>query len=386
MSQAKKAASKDIILPGSTIGILGGGQLGRMIILEGRKMGYRFVVLDPTPNSPAGQVADQQLIASYSDLNAGEKLAALSDVILYEFENVDAEVVRYLESQTSLPQGSWLLKVSQNRIREKNALVEIGVPVAPYREVRSIAQLHQAVETLGYPCILKTAMGGYDGRGQRIIRNKREIEAVGKEFLLHDEEYILESYIPFTKELSVIVARNGMGEIRSFPVAENIHQRHILHHSIIPARIEPTVAKEAEKIARKIAEEWEIVGLVAVEMFLLPSGELMVNEIAPRPHNSGHYTYDACKASQFEQMIRAVCGLPLGSTELLAEALMVNVLGEHLPMLIEKLPDLTSDIKLHLYGKEKAKEGRKMGHITLLTECVDEALIQIEQMNIWSLK
>lgn len=383
LSQAKKAATNDIILPGSTIGILGGGQLGRMIILEGRKMGYRFVVLDPTPNSPAGQVADQQLIAPYSDQEAGERLAALSDVILYEFENVDVEVVRYLESQTFLPQGSWLLKISQNRIQEKNALVEIGVPVAPYQEVRSMTELHQAAEILGYPCVLKNTMGGYDGRGQRIIHSKQEIGAVGEELFSYGEQYVLESYIPFTMELSVVVARNSMGEIRTFPVAENIHRRHILHQSIVPARIESAVAKEAEKIARKIAEDWAVVGLVAVEMFLLPTGELIVNEIAPRPHNSGHYTFDACKTSQFEQMIRAVCGLPLGSTQLLSEVLMVNVLGEHLPLLMKKLPTLTTDTKLHLYGKEEAKEGRKMGHITLLTDSVDEALTQFEQLNIW---
>lgn len=349
-------------------------------------MGYRFVTLDPVPDSPAGQVADRQIVASYSDPIAGEQLAAASDVIVYEFENVDVEVVKRLEDQVFLPQGSLLLLTSQNRVKEKASLTAAGIPVAPYSRVSNLSEVRQAAEKLGYPCVLKTATGGYDGKGQRIIDQPEEIETAWSNLFVRNQEYILESFVPFQKELSVVVARNGAGEISAFPVAENIHYNHILHLSLVPARIDPEVRKRAEALASEVADRLKVIGIVAVEMFLLPDGELLVNELAPRPHNSGHYTFDACKTSQFEQMIRAVCGLPLGSPELLSPVVMVNVLGEHLPQLMERLPHLSSDVKIHFYGKHEARQGRKMGHLTLLADSVDEAITAVNRMGIWETK
>lgn len=379
-----------VILPGSTIGVLGGGQLGRMMALAGRNMGYRFVTLEPTPDSPCGQAADQQITAAYHDLDAARQLAELSDVITYEFENVDANIADTLMAESYVPQGSRLLYTTQHRLREKEAIERAGVKVAPYAAIRSLDQLHDAVKQFGVPCVLKTATGGYDGKGQRVIRSEEECGEAYAELSRAGTELVLEQFIRFDKELSVIAARSPRGEVSTFPVAENIHVDNILHLSIVPARIPHKTAQRAEQLAKQIAESMDAVGLLAVEMFLTESGELFVNELAPRPHNSGHYTMDACTTSQFEQHIRAVCNLPLGPVKLLTPVVMVNVLGEHVEPLIQWMQQEDNSVrtrkvipKIHLYGKHEAKAKRKMGHVNVLAEDADSALGWVEQTGIW---
>lgn len=377
------------LLPGATIGILGGGQLGRMMALAGTAMGYRFVTLDPTPESPCGQITPQ-IEAAYGDEEAARKLAAGSDVITYEFENVDAGVAALLERESYVPQGSALLYTTQHRLREKRAIEAAGVPVAPYREVTDLQSLVVAAGELGLPCVLKTATGGYDGKGQAVIREADELETAYRELAASGSELVLEKFIPFRAEVSVIAARSPKGEIKSFPVSENIHVNGILHLSIVPARVEENIQREARKLAERLAESLNVAGLLAVEMFVTEDGGLYVNEVAPRPHNSGHYTMEACATSQFEQHIRAICNLPLGDTTLLSPVVMVNVLGQHLDEAVKRagMPDPSLHEfgvvpKLHLYGKTESKTGRKMGHINLLCKDVQHALDWVEQTHIW---
>jgi 5-(carboxyamino)imidazole ribonucleotide synthase len=376
------------LLPGSTIGVLGGGQLGRMLALAGRNMGYRFVTLDPTPDAPCGQVAEQ-IVAAYDDAEAARRLAEKSDVITYEFENVDAGVAQMLMSESHVPQGSKLLHTTQHRLREKRAIEAAGVKVAPYREIRSEDELREAVAAFGTPCVLKTATGGYDGKGQWVIRSAKEVADAYNTLSKDKTELVLEQFIRFDKEISVIVARNSQGETKAFPPAENIHVNNILHLSIVPVRAtDADVLGRAEQMAIQIAESLEMVGLLAVEMFLTEDGELFVNELAPRPHNSGHYTMEACKTSQFEQHVRAICNLPLGPVDLLTPVVMVNLLGEHIAPLMDWLPSQEGlpegvTAKLHLYGKHEAKVKRKMGHINLLTSDVEQAIEWVNESPIW---
>lgn len=377
-----------VIMPGGTIGVLGGGQLGRMLALAGRAMGYRFATLDPTPDSPLGQIADEQIVAPYHDAEAARKLAGLADVITYEFENVDAGVADMLTRECYVPQGSELLYTTQHRLREKRAIEASGVRVAPYREIRSEAELREAVGEFGAPCVLKTATGGYDGKGQWVIRAESEIAEAYATLARTGAELVLEQFIRFEKELSVIAARSPSGQVRAFPAAENVHIDNILHLSIAPARAPADVLAEAERMAVRIAESMGAIGLLAVEMFLTADGELYVNELAPRPHNSGHYTMDACRTSQFEQHLRAVCNLPLGPVELLTPVVMANILGEHVAPLLDWMEDeagLPEGVaaKIHLYGKHEAKTKRKMGHVNLLTDHVDEAIRWVERSPIW---
>lgn len=374
---------KKIIRPGATIGLLGGGQLGRMIALSGRAMGYRFVTLDPTPDSPSAQVSDRQITAGFEDVEAAKQLAELSDVITYEFENVDAQVAEVLEKNAFVPQGSQLLRITQHRIREKTTIEASGIPVAPFRQIESLADVHQAVEEFGLPVVMKTATGGYDGKGQYVIRDASEIEEAYRSLNQWGTELIVEKFVRFQMELSVIAARNVSGEVSSFPVAENIHVNNILHLSLVPAPISAEIAERARQIAEELAKKLNVVGLIAVEMFLTDQGELYVNELAPRPHNSGHYTMDACVTSQFEQHVRCICNLPLGSTKLLTPVVMVNILGEHLESVLEQVDKLPSTCKLHLYGKKEAQAKRKMGHLNVLADSIEEALEWIQHSGIW---
>jgi 5-(carboxyamino)imidazole ribonucleotide synthase len=378
-----------VILPGSTIGVLGGGQLGRMLALAGSHMGYRFATLDPTPDAPTGQVASTQITAGYGDAEAARKLAQLSDVITYEFENVDAAVADMLEKESYVPQGSSLLYTTQHRLREKRAIEAAGAPVAPYAEIGSLADLEAAVARFGTPCVLKTATGGYDGKGQWVLRSADECAEAYETLSKARTELVLEQFIRFEREISAIAARSPRGEVKVFPIAENIHVDNILHVSIVPARTTDAVLKRAEELAVKIAETLDVIGLIAVEMFLTEDGEIYVNELAPRPHNSGHYTMEACKTSQFEQHVRAICNLPLGSTELMSPVVMVNVLGEHVEPLLGWLGAQTQEaedisVKVHLYGKAEAKHKRKMGHVNLLADDTAKALAWIERTGIWS--
>lgn len=385
----RRPEDSEALPPGSVIGVLGGGQLGRMMALEGTPMGYKFITLDPAPDSPLGQIAEQ-IIAAYDDADAAGELAAQADVITYEFENVDAGVAALLEEQSYVPQGSKLLYTTQHRLREKAAIEAAGVPVAPYREITSLESLQTAAAELGLPCVLKTATGGYDGKGQAVLRREEQLEAAYAELASTGTELVLEKFITFTSEISVIAARTPGGEVKSFPPAENVHVNNILHLSIVPARIPNEVQRRACQLAERVAEGLNAVGLLAVEMFLTDEGSLYVNEVAPRPHNSGHYTMEACTTSQFEQHVRAICNLPLGETTLLSPVVMVNVLGQHLGEVINRFISQDQAAvsrgivpKLHLYGKSVSKHDRKMGHINLLCGDVEDALEWVKQTNIW---
>ncbi|MEH7114917.1 5-(carboxyamino)imidazole ribonucleotide synthase [Neobacillus niacini] len=375
--------SNNTIFPGQTIGIIGGGQLGRMMALAAKAMGYRIAVLDPVEDSPCGQVADYKIIGNYDDLAAISQLAEVSDVITYEFENIDAAALEWLCDQAYVPQGKNLLEITQDRVKEKQAIENAVVQVAPYAVINSLSDLNENCERLGFPVVLKTARGGYDGKGQAVLKNQQDIEKA--QVLLENGQCILEKWISFTKEISVIIIRNSNGETAVFPVGENIHRDNILHQTIAPARISKWAEEKAIQAATQLVDTFELVGTLAVEMFLTEDDRIYINELAPRPHNTGHYTIEACETSQFEQHIRAVCNLPLGKTELLKPAVMVNILGEHVQNVLEKLTTVP-DWKVHLYGKEEAKLKRKMGHVTILCNSVDTALEEVSNSNIWEEK
>lgn len=372
--------TKKVILPGQTIGIIGGGQLGRMMALAAKPMGYRIAVLDPEADSPCGQVADQKVVGAYDDLEAIKELAKVSDVITYEFENIDAEALAWLCENAYVPQGTALLEISQDRIKEKNAIQSAGVEVAPFAVIHSMKDIYDNMEWLGFPFVLKTSRGGYDGKGQLVLKNEQDIERAPE--LLQNGPCVLEKWVPFKKEISVLLTGNQNGEIAVFPVAENIHIDNILHQTIVPARISEKAIQKATQCARQLAQTFKIVGTLAVEMFLTEDDDIYINELAPRPHNSGHYTIEACETSQFEQHIRAVCNLPLASTNQLKPALMVNILGEHQAKVLDKMPELT-DWKIHFYGKKDPKVKRKMGHVTILRESAAEAIEEAAKSNIW---
>ncbi|NCU16630.1 5-(carboxyamino)imidazole ribonucleotide synthase [Bacillus sp. P1(2020)] len=364
-----------VILPGQTIGIIGGGQLGKMMTLSAKAMGYRVTVLDPTPDCPCGQVADEQIVGAYNDLSAIEQLARKCDVITYEFENIDAEALEWLTNNTYVPQGTEILRITQNRIYEKAAIQEAGAPVAPYRVIEKKEDLELAIGELQLPVVLKTATGGYDGKGQVVIKTIEDVKQALP--LIQHGACVLEKWIAFKKELSVIITKNSNGDATVFPVAENIHKNNILHMTIAPARINDAIKEEAIRAAKQIADKLELVGTLAVELFLTEDDKIFINELAPRPHNSGHFSIEACITSQFEQHIRAVCNLPLGSTEIVKPAVMVNILGQHVEPLLTNLNNF-KEWKIHLYGKSEAKHNRKMGHITRLCETHEEALAEID--------
>jgi 5-(carboxyamino)imidazole ribonucleotide synthase len=373
--------SNKVILPGQTIGIIGGGQLGKMLALSAKAMGFRIAVLDPAKDSPCGPVSDLTITDAYDSIDGIKKLAAVSDVITYEFENISAEALEWLCSHAYVPQGKELLEITQNRITEKAAISASGSIVAPYAEIQTETDIYDNIEKLGLPAVLKTARGGYDGKGQYVIKDEKDIAEAVK--LLQNGSCVLEQFISFKKEISVIIFRSPSGEKTVLPVAENIHKDNILHQTIVPARISHDATQKAVRAAEHLAEAFNLTGTLAVEMFLTEEDEIYINELAPRPHNSGHYSIEACETSQFEQHIRAVCNWPLGSTELLKPAVMINILGEHQEHLLAKIPSL-HNWKVHLYGKEEAKFKRKMGHITLLRDHIEEALAEADDSGIWS--
>jgi len=368
------------ILPYKTIGIIGGGQLARMMALSAKAMGYYVAVLDPTPNCPCAQVCDIEITAAYSDMDAIKKLAELSDVITYEFENIDYDALAYLEKNAYLPQGSSVLKTTQHRYREKSAIRNMGILVPDFYLIQTPEQL---AEIIFYPSVLKTTMGGYDGKGQVVLKSEADLPAALD--LAANHECILEKWVPFSKEVSVIIARSTTGEVSAFPVSENVHVNKIIHLSIVPARISKEVETKAIACAKKIAEELDIIGVTGIEMYVVDD-EILVNELAPRPHNSGHYTIDACITSQFEQHIRAVCGLPLGDVTQHTPIVMVNILGDHMNKNemhnLDRYLPLLKNGKIHLYGKAQAVDKRKMGHLNLLGD-IDISLKMIEDCGIW---
>ncbi len=364
-------------LPGSTIGVMGGGQLGRMLALAARRMGYRVEIFTPEEESPAGQFADLTRMADYANEAAVRQFAADVDVITFEFENIPIETVGWCESERDVRPAGSILHIAQNRLREKNFLARAGIPVAPFRPVRSAHELESAIEQIGRPSILKTAAFGYDGKGQQKITAREDYEEIWN--ASSADELVLEGMVDFAKEISVIVARGADGAMATFPVCENAHKNHILDVTTAPARVGPKVELEAAELARSIAEKIDLVGLLAVEMFLKESGEIVVNELAPRPHNSGHWTIEACATSQFEQQVRAVCGLPLGSTKVLQPAAMANILGDTWqggePNWDKALA--VEGVHLHLYGKSEPRPRRKMGHLTAVADTVELAAARV---------
>lgn len=346
----------------STIGIIGGGQLGRMMATAARHMGYRTIVLDPAHDCPAAQAADDQIVAAYDNLEAVRQLADKSDVVTYEFENVDLTAAQMLEDQGILPQGAESLKITQDRELEKQAMVDSDQPVAPFEIVRDENELASAARTIGYPLVVKTCRGGYDGKGQVKLDAAEQLESA-QEMFQQSDRLIAEKWVPFDKEISVVFTRTKTGEITYFPIAENIHREHILHASLAPGRVSEHIAAKARQAAKAIAETIKVVGTFAIEMFVCGE-DILINELAPRPHNSGHYTIEACNVSQFEQHIRAICGLPLISVHSHA-AVMVNLLGKDVQPFFNQLED-NPDAHIHMYGKAENKPLRKMGHITLI--------------------
>jgi 5-(carboxyamino)imidazole ribonucleotide synthase len=361
-----------------TIGILGGGQLGRMLTLEAKRMGYRVVTLEPLPNSPCGQVADEQIVAAYDDPRAIGELGARADVVTYEFENIPLESVRALEDAGRLvrPSGD-VLRVTQDRILEKAFVRDAGCAVAPFAAVRDAASLAAASAEIGFPAVLKTARGGYDGKGQWVVGD--EAQARDALAAARGAALVYERFVPFDLEVSVICARGADGASVAFPVTENRHDHGVLAMTIVPARIPASVAARATLLAERIGRQLDIVGAYCIEFFV-QGEELFVNEIAPRVHNSGHYSLDATQISQYEAHVRAICDLPLVAPKLFAPAVMVNVLGtgtgDYLAGVGELLQD--PDVKLHVYGKRNAALRRKMAHFTVLAPTVDEALAKAE--------
>lgn len=357
-----------MILPPKRIGIIGGGQLGRMMAIAAKYSGYNVIVLDPTPNCPTAQVADEQIVAQYDDLEAIKQLTEKSDVITYEFENVDLNAATYIEERGKLPQGAYALEVTQNREKEKTVIKEAGLPVPRFAIVKNSDECARALNDFPLPAVIKTCRGGYDGKGQLKIETERDVPAA-IEFATQGGTFIIEEWISFDKEISVIFTRTKLGDIAVFPVAENDHKDHILYETIAPARINEEIERKAIDAATVLAEKMDIVGTFAIEMFV-KGNEIYINEMAPRPHNSGHYTIEACNISQFASHIRAICGLPIPKINLLQRALMINVLGEDMERALHSLQTEPNSF-VHLYGKEEAKEKRKMGHVTFIAETID---------------
>jgi 5-(carboxyamino)imidazole ribonucleotide synthase len=362
-----------MILPGATIGVLGSGQLGRMFAIAARRMGYRVHTFSPDSGTPTGQVSDFEVTASYDDLDAVREFARGVSVVTFEFENVSAGAIEAASAFAPVRPSGAALHTAQHRLREKTFLAKSGFPVTPFKAVRSINDLTAGLRELGFPAVLKTAGFGYDGKGQSKITSSDEAEAAYR--ALGEQEAILEAFVDFEREVSVVAARGLDGAFVHYGVIENKHRRHILDLSSAPADVPAATWQEAVEITRGVMERLEVVGVMCVEFFLTRAGKLLINELAPRPHNSGHLTFDACVTSQFEQQLRAVCGLPLGSTELLRPAAMANLLGD---LWERDAPDWAAacsfpEIKLHLYGKLVARPGRKMGHVTALAARAEDA-------------
>jgi 5-(carboxyamino)imidazole ribonucleotide synthase len=351
-----------MLAPGATIGILGGGQLGRMTAMAAARLGYRTHVFAAEPDSPGAQVSAAATVAAYGDSAALDAFAAAVDVATFEFENIPADAVRRVAAQKPVMPRPDILETTQDRLSEKGFLRGIGVATTAYREIADSAALARALAGVEGRAVLKSARMGYDGKGQVAVDAAADAARAWAE--MGSARGILEAFVDFACEVSVVVARGADGSTALYPPVENRHVNHILDTTIAPAGLPPETAREAEAIARTVAERLDLVGVLAVEMFITRDGKLLVNELAPRPHNSGHWTIDACAASQFEQLVRAICGLPLGSTERHANAVMKNLIGDEVQNWAGALTDPAA--RLHLYGKRTVRPGRKMGHITRL--------------------
>jgi 5-(carboxyamino)imidazole ribonucleotide synthase len=366
-----------VIPPGNTVGVLGSGQLGRMFAIAARRMGYRVHTFSPDTDTPTGQVADLEIVAPYEDLDAVRRFASQVRAVTFEFENVPAATAAACAETTIVRPHGEVLHTTQNRLREKLFLVKHGFPVAPFREVNTLADLEAAIIALGTPCILKTAGFGYDGKGQSKIYSSSATEEAWRR--ANGQQCVLEKMIEFDREVSVVAARGADGQFVHYGVVENDHKNHILDLTRAPGRVSPALRNEATAIAQAVMEQLDAVGVLCVEFFVTKDERLLINELAPRPHNSGHFTFDACITSQFEQQLRATCGLPLGAPDLLRPAAMANLLGD---IWTENEPNWAAaaafpNVKLHLYGKLSARPGRKMGHLTALADTTEEAVAQV---------
>ncbi|WP_044562126.1 5-(carboxyamino)imidazole ribonucleotide synthase [Azospirillum sp. B4] len=352
-------AAFKVVAPGATIGMLGNGQLGRMTALAAANLGYRTHVFGPDGDSPCAQVAAVETRADFDDWAALEAFAQAVDVVTLEWENIPTATIDFLAARVPTFPGSGVLAVAQDRLAEKTFANSLGIGTAPFRAVSDVQSLRAAVAELGTPAILKSTRMGYDGKGQVRLNADTDLAAAWAE--LGTTGAVLEGFVTFACEVSVIVARRADGVMAAFPVVENRHAKGILDETLVPAAVTPAVAAEAARIAQALTQALEVVGLLAVEMFVTPDGRVLVNEVAPRPHNSGHWTMDFCATSQFEQLVRAVCGLPLGATDILAPCMMKNLIGDD----INQWPALLAEpgARLHLYGKASARPGRKMGHV-----------------------
>ena len=361
------------IAPGSTLGVLGSGQLGRMFTIAARRMGYRVHVFSPDTDTPTGQVADEEVAGAYEDLDAVAAFVRNVDVVTFEFENVPAATAELAEKFVPVRPGGKVLHITQQRVREKSFLRQAGFPTARFELVGSSSELDEALKTLGFPAVLKTAGWGYDGKGQAMIRKSDEVDSAWKN--LQASEAVLEGFVDFSCELSVIVARGVDGLLVTYGPFENVHQNHILDVTITPTGMPANICDEALDMARSVATALEFVGVLCVEMFLTRDNRLLINELAPRPHNSGHLTIDAHVTCQFEQQVRAICGLPLGSARQHCPAAMVNLLGDLWQKQQPRWDAVASmpEVKLHLYGKHEARAGRKMGHLTALGDSSEQA-------------
>ena len=362
-----------IIAPGATLGVLGSGQLGRMFTIAARRMGYRVHTFSPDQDTPTGQVADREITAPYEDLEALRAFAKDVAVVTFEFENVPSDSVHALEGLAPVRPSRTALYTAQQRGREKAFLSERGFPTVPFARASTLAELQDGVARIAMPVVIKSAAFGYDGKGQHKVTRPNEIERVWN--ALEGREVLVEKFVSLQAEISVIAARGLDGTVAEYPPFENRHSNHILDVTTAPALIPAAIAARAREIARAILEALDYIGLLCVEFFVTTDGDLLVNELAPRPHNSGHLTFDAAVTSQFEQQVRAICGLPLGSTELLRPAAMANLLGD---LWAEGEPNWAAacrfpDVKLHLYGKTQPRAGRKMGHLTATARTVEEA-------------
>jgi 5-(carboxyamino)imidazole ribonucleotide synthase len=371
------------LLPPAVIGIIGGGQLGMMTIREAQRMGYRTVVWDPNPECPASRLADEVIAAPFNDLNAATIFGDNVDVATYEFENIDSVAVEKVERAVAVYPGSQFLRIAQHRREEKAELAKRGFPVVPHRAAGNKEEVGHACAELGFPVVVKTSTSGYDGKGQTVLNSDEQSKGFLQQLGEEPKEYVVEKFLDLQCELSCVAVRNSEGTVAVFPISENTHRNNILHRTIVPARVSSGLMSGARELGKRIIESFQLVGVLCVEMFVTRDGSLLVNELAPRPHNSGHYSLDACSYSQFEALIRTVSGLPIPAPELLAPCGMVNLLGKHLEKLDVATLSGWGGVKLHLYGKKQSGPNRKMGHITVVggsIQDVDSKVAMVERM------
>ncbi len=370
-----------VFLPPSVLGIVGGGQLGMMTVREAQRMGYRSVVWDPDPECPAARLADRVIVSPFNDRSAAKEFLHAADFITYEFEHIDAAIVHSFENQKQVRPGSEILQISQSRKREKEELRRRSFPIANFEVIRNPEELLKAIERLAFPVVLKTSEAGYDGKGQTILSSPHEVRTF--EFPFSGGELIVETYLDLECEVSVIAVRDSEGEIFCFPVSQNGHRENILHTSLVPPLVSDRIQSQARDLACSVIEGFGVVGILCIEMFVTREGAVLVNELAPRPHNSGHYSLDGCDLSQFEAHVRVASGLPMRTPHLLSPCGIVNLLGKHLALLDVKALHKIPGTKLHLYGKTRVEPKRKMGHIAIVRATqadVLEGITEVEKL------